>query len=416
MKHGKRWLSFAAMVTVLAMMMSLCPLSAMAATQGFEENNCLKFATKPGETSGHVSFYKDGYRQSADAMTWVEDPTRGTVLSLDGQTEYMQIGFSQLRMPKMTFATWINYRGSLDPANPAGGYWQRLLTIHSNDNQCYFTVSPHAMEPSYVAEDGGPLDGVVMEYYRGYTADEGQEALMRSFTGARTGESHFGLPQNEWHHMAVVVGDMTVTLYIDGNVVLEEVFIMPIVQMYASYMKVGSGIWDDPNLNALLDDTLMFDVALSAEQIAAVMQTGDPASIHDAAAVTTPTSFYHPTTVTEVTAMPSPTEVPEDKPFAPFGLPVWGFGVVMALLAVVVILTVILNMYESNRRRMYAPEVPEEAPVDKKRTKDITEENVDADDEPKLSIKQAALKKRQEERERFLAEEQAEKEKGEADE
>ena len=205
--------------------------------------------------------------------------------------------------------------------------------------------------------------------------------------------------------MAVVVDDMTVTMYIDGNVVLEEVFIMPIVQMYAAYMKVGGGIWNDPTLNALIDDTMMFDMALNAEQIAAVMQTGDPASIHDAAAVTTPTSFYHPTVATEVTAMPSPTDVPEDKPFAPFGLPVWGFGVVMALFALAVILTVVLNLYESNRRHMYAPEQLAEPTEKQPRETDVTAE----DEAPKMSIKQAAMKKRQEELDRFLAEEEAEK-------
>ncbi len=405
MKRCNRWMATAAVIGVLAVVMSLCPLSAMAATAGFEENNCLKFATEPGETSDYVSFYKDGYRQSTSAMTWVDEGVRGKALSLDGQTEYMQIGSGQLRMTKMTFATWINYRGSTDPANPAGNYWQRLFTIHSSDNKCYFTASPHAMEPSYVDESGGQLDGVVMEYYRGYTYDGGQESLMRAFTGARNGQSHFGLPQNEWHHMAVVVDDMTVTMYIDGNVVLEEVFIMPIVQMYASTMKVGGGIWNDPTLNALIDDTMMFDTALTAEQIVAVMQTGDPAAIHDAAAVTTPTTFYHPTLATEATALPSPTDVPEDKPFAPFGLPVWGFGVVMALFALAVILTVILNLYESNRRRMYAPETAAEPVAKAARPKDVTDE----EETPKMSIKQAALKKRQEELDRFLAEEEADK-------
>lgn len=405
MKRCNRWVALLAVIAVIGVMMSLCPMSAMAATAGFEDNNCLKFVTEPGETSDYVSFYKDGYRQSTDAMTWVDEGVHGKALSLDGLTEYMQIGSGQLRMAKMTFATWINFRGSVDPANPAGQYWQRLLTIHSSDNKCYFTASPHAMEPTYVDEDGGQLDGVVMEYYRGYTYDEGQEALMRSFTGSRNGQSHFGLPQNEWHHMAVVVDDMTVTMYIDGNVVLEEVFIMPIVQMYAAYMKVGGGIWNDPTLNALIDDTMMFDMALNAEQIAAVMQTGDPAAIRDAAAVTSPTTFYHPTVATEVTAMPSPTEVPEDKPFAPFGLPVWGFGVVMALFAVAVILTVVLNLYESNRRHMYAPEQLAEPTEKPSRETDVTAE----DEAPKMSIKQAALQKRQEELDRFLAEEEAEK-------
>ncbi len=397
----KQWKRCLGALLALVMLACVCPVGVSAATAGFENNHCLVFATEPGATSGHVTYYKDGYAQSKDAMTWVDGGVHGKALSLDGASEYLEIGFSQLRMAEMTFTTWINFRGSVDPANPAGAYWQRVFTIAASDNKCFFTASPHAVEPSYGAPDGGTLDGVFLEYYRGYTAGEGQEYAMRAFTGARAGQSDFGLPQNEWHHMAVVSDGTNVRLYIDGNLIVEELFVMTIVQMYANRMMIGEGVWDDPKLNALLDDTLLFDTALGAEQIAAVMQTGDPVSIVNSASITTTSTNYIPTTQTEAVASPNVTEVPEDKPYAPFGLPVWGFGVVMGLLAVIVVLGVICNLYVSNRRRLYGEETtaPAKEPV-----KDVTGE----EEPPRMSIKEAAKKKRQEELDRFLAEEAAE--------
>ena len=392
----KRMKRLAAALLALTLLLGVCPLGVSAATAGFEENHCLVFATEPGATSPHVTYYKDGARQSTDNMTWVDGGVHGQALSMDGNA-YLQIGFSQLRMAEMTFSTWINFRGALDPATPAGAYWQRLFTIAASDNKCFFTVSPHAVEPSYTSADGGTLDGVFMEYYRGYDYSDGQEYAMRSFTGAKMGQSDFGLPQNEWHHMAVVSDGTNVRLYVDGTLILEELFVMTIVQMYADRMMIGEGVWDDPKLNALVDDMLLFDTALNAEQIAAVMQTGDPAAIVNSAAMTTTATNYMPTTQAEAIASPNVTEVPEDKPFAPFGLPVWGFGVVMALLAAVIILAVACNMYEARRRRLYgaqASDAADNAPKAKK-----------ADKEPKMSIKEAALKKRQEDLDRFLAEE-----------
>lgn len=391
MTHMKKWVATVLAMLLLAMML---PTAAFA-TQGFENNNCLVFVSEPGETSPYVSYYKDGSEQSTEAMTWVDDGVHGKALSLNGTSEYLQIGYYQLRMSQMTFSTWINFRGTVDSNNPAGAYWQRLFTIAQSD-ECYFTVSPHAVDATVSNEEGTQLDGVYMEYYRGYSAQDGQEYSMKSFSDAKTGYSSFGLPQNEWHHMAVVVDSSTVKLYVDGNLILEELFLMPIVQMSADSMLIGGGRWSDPLLHALLDDTLLFDKALSAEQIAALMQTGDVASIDNAAAVVTTSTIYEPTTTT-TDSLTEPTEVPEDKPFAPFGLPVWGFAVVVGLLAVIIVLTVIVNLYESHWRKAQNP-TP---------TVTVTE---DEDEAPAMSIKEAALQKRREEHERFLAQEQQEQE------
>ena len=164
---------------------------------------------------------------------------------------------------------------------------------------------------------------------------------------------------------------------------------MPIVQMSADVMVIGGGLWGDPLLCALLDDTYVFDKALSAQEISALMQTGDIHSLQNPAAATKPDNDYIPTTLATTTVTTVPTEQPADKPYAPFGLPVWGFGVCMGVLALIILVTVIVNANELRRRHPAGMMI---------------------DDEPELSIKELAEKQSEEQRERFLTEEQRQKE------
>ena len=342
----------------IAAMLLICALPVSAfALEGYEVENCLVIATEPMGSSEHVEYYIGTEKQPPEKMVWVDGGMRGSkALSLNGVDQYLQIGQNQLRMAQMTFTTWINFRGAKDPAKPETAKWQRLFTIHGGEN-CYFTVTPHATDAAQTNADG-ILDGVYMEYLRG---SEGEQASMKSFTGAVQGKSHFGLPQNEWHHLAVVVDNTDVKLYVDGNPVLEELFLMPIGQMFADVMIIGGGLWGDPLLNALVDDMFIFDKALNAQQIAALMQTGDTKAMKNPAAATKPDDTYIPTTVATTTASTVSTEQPADKPYAPFGLPVWGFGVCVGVLALLVLLTVIVNIYEIQRRNVQVVNVDTES-------------------------------------------------------
>ncbi len=373
-------------ILVLSLMLSVIP--AASATEGYEVGNCLLLATEPEQASGYVSYYHNGEAVAADQMTWVDSGVHGKALSLDGQSDYLEIGFYQLRLAQMTFCTWINFRGALDSANPASAYWQRLFTVSSTEER-YFTVSPHAYDTTVTNTDG-QLDGVYMEYYRGDTEEGGEAFSLKSFTGARAGQSSFGLPQNEWHHMAVVSDGQTAKLYIDGNLILDEILMMGIVQMYADSMTVGKGLWNDPMLNALLDDTMVFDKALTANEIAALMQTGDPTQL---SAENTSGSQYIPTQGA-TTIAPLETTAPPDKPDVPFGLPMWGFRLVVVLLALFIVFTVVVNLYELSWRKNHPQE---KAPVD-----------VSSGEEPSISIKEAAKRKRQQEHEKFLSEQEDE--------
>ena len=347
-----------AVIVALIMLCGMVPASA-SALDGFEEYNCLKIATEPEEISEYVSYYKHNSKNSMNALTWEEGGVHGKALVLNGKNEYLRISKNQLRMSQMTFTTWINFQGSANPEKPKGAYWQRLFTIQADKN-CYFTVSPHAFDSSVTKADG-QLDSIYMEYYRG-NADESYS--MKSFIGATPNRNTFGLPQNEWHHLTVVVDTQSVKLYVDGKVILEEVFVMPIVQMNAEAMLIGGGLWGDPLLNAWLDDTMLFDRALTDREIAALMQTGNVGTLQNPAAATTKASNYEPTQGTgNTTSTTKPTEQPEDKPMAPFGLPLWGFIICVVLAVLVVAAIVAVNLYEIEFRKKYGNATTQEAPV-----------------------------------------------------
>lgn len=380
---------YAAVAAALMLLLAALPLSAAADdTQGFENNDCLVIATEPGATSEYVGYFKNGEEQPKDSMKWVDDGVHGKALSLNGTSEYLQLGYNQLRMSQMTFSTWINFQGTKDEKKPNDAYWQRLFTIESGTD-CYLTVSPHAKDTSESNADG-ILDGIYMEYFR---SDGEENYTLKSYTGASPNKSHFGLPQNEWHHVAVVTDAASVKLYVDGNLVLEEIFLVPIVQMSADSMFIGGGLWGDPLLYALVDDMMMFDRALNVQEIAALMQTGNVESFKNPAAATTTQSVYMPTSAAEATVSTAPTSQPPDRDDGPLGIPLVAFAAGVALTAFFIVLTVVVNMYESSIRQQ-APKA--------------TAEN--EDEKPAVSIKEAAIQKRREEHERFLTEEQKEKE------
>ncbi len=429
---------------LIALVLTLCMLTAVlpsgaSALEGYETNHCIVFASEPGATSPYVYYYKGGQQQGVETMTWVDGGVHGKAVQLDGTSEYMSVGYYQTLMNEMTFSTWINFQGAVDPANPASAYWQRLLTMASGDLN-YFTVSPHAVDPAVTDGEGGVLDGLYMEYYRGISDGNSEAYRMKAFEPSRPNYSHYGLPQNEWHHMAIVADEMSVRLYVDGVVALEEVFLMNPAQMNVDSIMIGKSIWDNAPLHAQLDDTFLFDVALTADQILSLMDSGDPSVVNNPTPSVPSTSVYQPTEpVTTIPQMDMEARN-DDQPLTVFGLevPLWGVAIGVGLLGFIAVMILIVNLYEIYWRKKHnkpfrkkakaaAPvdvamdevkaeeaktEEPktEEPKTDEPKPKKGKKAKKHDDEEPAISIKAAALQKRMEEHERFLAEEAKEKE------
>jgi len=419
-------------MAVLTLLTAAVP-AVSAATEGFDGNNCQSVVNGENPVSQYVSYYAGG-EVLREEMTWVEDEERGTVLSLDGVSQYLTLSaaYGDFKNTEMSFSTWINFKGSPD-GTPAGAIGQYLFSLYSSDER-YFEVSPFEQDLTTMDQNGFSLNGLCSKFYR---TDGGEVALRYDFTPVQAAYGNTALPENEWHHVAVVIDSVYMQVYVDGTLVIESVFGVAVSQMYAPLVYIGRGHAEGSYLHALLDDTMVFDKALTARQVAALMVTDNPAMSQkndaeiDALPQMTTTTMYMPTTTQtlSVATTTNPNAIAQAENPMGLPLPVWGYALCVSILGVLIIICVIVNIYEfkwrkANRRDLeaFAEEhnmtVEEVIAVAKEaRMKRLEEERQKKaaakakkkgkDGEPALSIKEAAKKKRKEDEKRFLEEEDA---------
>lgn len=172
------------------------------------------------------------------AMT-VTDGTRGEVLSLGGNPDYVQIGGEFGQPASITLAAWVN-------AN--AGYTE----VFSIDNRLILRV-----------DDPNGGRGVAAIYHDGTT-----------FRALGSGEWIAG---TGWHHVALTFEDASKTLsvYIDGNLSGQSTFSQSI-----SYLGGDTYLGSNRGLtlffNGLMDDARVYSRALSSDEIGALAndQTG----------------------------------------------------------------------------------------------------------------------------------------------
>ena len=310
-------------------------------------NDKLNIISEPGETSEYVSFYKEGEKQDLEALTWV-DGRNGQAVQLDGISEYLQVAGAQIKVNAFSFATWINWQGAKDPENPDSLYNQRVFTIARNQDR-WFTMSPFLRDPERVDENGKIPNGV----YWGFNMGGQNGTLVEQWNPAVDGQESYGLPQNEWHHIAVVSTGQEIQLYIDGRLWSSDLIVTSIAELQAPNMKIGTGIWENPTLNALLDDTAIYQVALTPEQVTRLFNDLDPFSEDP---LPEPTTGYVPTspTTTTVTAPPPTTTASRldlNKPSPLFGVPTWAMYLIITILVLFVVLSIVLSIIETRWRR-----------------------------------------------------------------
>lgn len=344
LKRGRaRWLALPLLAVILA---SGFTVSAAGGRPGYV-NDKLNIISEPGETSEYVSFYKEGEKQDLEALTWVEG-RNGQAVQLDGISEYLQVAQTQIKVNAFSFATWINWQGAKDPENSDSLYNQRLFTIARNEDR-WFTMSPFLRDPERVDENGKIPNGV----YWGFNMGGSEGTLVEQWNPALDGQESYGLPQNEWHHIAVVSTGQEIQLYIDGRLWSSDLIVTSIAELQAPNMKIGTGIWEDPTLNAILDDTAIYQVALTPEQVLRLANDLDPFSDDPLPEETT---GYVPTAPsTTVASVPEPTTTVShldlNKPSALFGVPTWAMYLIITILVLFVVLSIVLSIIEMRWRR-----------------------------------------------------------------
>ena len=147
---------------------------------------------------------------------------------------------------ELTMAMWIYWRG--------GNSWQRIFDFgNSTDQYVFLTPSNGSGRMSLGIKNGGS-----------------EETL--TCTKA--------LPTNSWHHVAVTISDAEIIIYVDGEAwaTTESITIRP-NDFRPGFNFIGRSQWaSDPHFYGNIDDVNVWNYALSAEDVLAVMQ-GLPTAI-----------------------------------------------------------------------------------------------------------------------------------------
>lgn len=330
MHGGKR---FAIRLTAAAFCAVLLSGLSAAALPGFSKGR-LWIVTEPEETSDLVSYYRDGEEQDKAGMTWV-DGRDGKALLLDGKSEYLQVGYNQLKTNFFSFTAWVNWQGAPEGGEESSRYDQRLFT-YARRQERWLSVSPFARDTAKQAENGGYLNGLYLDF--NFNSGRNQPATrLEQFNGAQDGIS-YGLPENEWHHIAVVSDQQTMKLYVDGTLWFDDILIMSMVELQALTLKVGAGVGDEGYLHAMLDDVALYEVALTDEQVAVMAAGADPLNDEPMPETTAP---YIPT---EPAATAAPTQPAHGGGATIFGLPVITVVLVGGVLVLVIGLSLFLSL------------------------------------------------------------------------
>ena len=314
----------------------LLPGFSAAALPGYTDGR-LSIVTEPEDfdsVSAYVTYYKDDEEADPSGMTWV-DGRNGKALLLDGKSEYLRLGYQQLKAAKVSFAAWVNWKGAPEGADESAELGQRLFTMSRSDNR-WLTFSPHARDTSKTV-DGGYLDGVYLEYYFAGRGDA-EGTHLEQFNAAQEGIS-YALPKDEWHHVAVVSDEQTMKVYIDGRLWFEDIMINSMVEMQALTFKVGAGI-SGGYLHAAVDDVGLYEFALSAEQVAMLAAGVDP--LEEGATLPPEEEPYLPTEPVETSSAGQDGGTTGTPTI--FGLPVATVCIVAGLIVVVVGLSVFLSI------------------------------------------------------------------------
>ena len=262
----------------------------------------------------YVHYYKGKTKVDPSTFSWAKNGISGNALLLDGKQQYLRLDTAQAeKLSAFTFSVWVDRL----PITSTNNY--KLLTAYKNENRL-LAVSLHKQDTE------NDINGICVELQDG--AAEPITLFRPSTDGIST-----ALPANEWHHVAVVFCDTQLAVYIDGTVFLQQALHVSVEAMELNNFIIGGGIYGEVPLSARLDDAVLYNGALSANQIACLAQNIDPLS--GATATTTKeTLATKPATVP--TAISKPTEEPHV-----FGLPL-GLAIVVAALVVVIVVFSVL--------------------------------------------------------------------------
>ncbi|UJF33896.1 LamG-like jellyroll fold domain-containing protein [Paenibacillus hexagrammi] len=172
----------------------------------------------------------------------------GGAVQLDGSSGYVQMPSNLQYADNMTVATWVNLTKDNSPT---------MLfvsgTAANNDN---FYLSTHGIwQPSYMAAVNDASLGTNYQIYD---------------------SSAIGL--NQWVHVAITFSGKEATLYRDGVQIAKKTLASKPSDFNGQNLLnyIGKSVWPDPYIQGKVDDFRIYDQALSASDIAELVQSSYP--------------------------------------------------------------------------------------------------------------------------------------------
>ncbi len=310
-----------AALAVLCCILAAFPVLAQPAEEPKEEA-VVQALTLVAEAEGmpeYIYYYSDNEKVEPYTFSWVADSVKGEAVKLNGEDQYLRLATAKVKeLSSFTFSAWVKRPATeADEEND-----HKLLTVYKNENR-YLTLSLDKQD-----EEKG-INGICLELQ-----DRAIDPLTL-FRPASVGTTT-ALPTNNWHHVAVTFSDTEVAVYMDGAAYLQQTIDLSVTEMDLRNFIVGGGFYGEKPLNALLDNVLVYNAALSAEQIALLAQNTNPLS--DA----TPAIKAEVLATAPIT-LPSDITVQTQTGLRVLGLPVGLLVVLSAFILVAIILSLVLT-------------------------------------------------------------------------
>lgn len=183
-------------------------------------------------------------KESYSTVDLLKKSGEGSVL-FDGSS-YMMLPYAVADNDAMTIAFWVRWTSS------STKNWQRIFDFGSGTDQYMFLTPSNGSEMRFVMKNGGE-----------------EEILTNGKKLANV---------STWKHVAITInpvadGKVTAALYVDGEKVDEsDSFTIKPSDIKPSLCFLGRSMYaGDPLFNGRLDDFRIYNYALSAEEVAAVM-------------------------------------------------------------------------------------------------------------------------------------------------
>ena len=208
----------------------------------------------------YIYYYTGKEKVEPSSFSWVADGIKGEAVKLNGENQYLRLATAKVKeLSAFTFSAWVKRSPSAEADND-----HKLLTVYKNENR-YLTLSLDKQD----AQKG--INGICLELQD--RAIDPITLFRPASVGATT-----AFPADKWHHIAVTFSDTAVSVYVDGTAYLQQTIDLSIDEMDLRTFVIGGGFYGEKPLNATLDNVLVYNAALSAEQVALLAQNNNPLS------------------------------------------------------------------------------------------------------------------------------------------